>query len=173
MAADIVPIRSAEPEPVVALTLTQGVRDISERLMNGELATTAEDLGRDLAMVRDARRFLGMLEERLEGALAEAMPTKVYPIPGVGVFERKRSTDRRAWDTHALLRECRRVAQRQNVDMGTGEMQMSSDEALMHVIEAAFRLEPRITALRGYEIDPDDYCASSPGRTRVTYTPTE
>lgn len=171
--ADIVPIRS-EPEPVVALTLTQGVRDISQRLMDGELATTPEALGVDLALVREARQALAKLEERIENEMYTAMPSKVMNLPGVGSFERKAGKDYRKPKTADILRRLVGVARRQNVDLGTGEQTKPSDEALVDVLEAACRVEGwRVTALRGYGLDIEDYFEVHPGRNRVIYIPSE
>lgn len=176
MAADVVPIRLPEPaaDPIPAMSLTQGIRDISERLLNGDLAEGHEALGRDLAMVRTARQVLAKLEERIENELYEQMPAKIVNLPGVGTFERRAGKEYKKPKTPDLLRRLMGVARRQNVDMTTGEMQKRDDEAFIDVLEAACRVEGwRVTYLRGHGIDVEDYFDVQQGRNKVQFTPSE
>lgn len=174
MTENVVPLRpDAEPATphVPTLGLMSGIAEMSEILRDGErLPEGREGLGRELLLVRRAIAALRLYDERLSNAfIADVGKDRSPVVDGLPPIEIKSGANRSEWDRRGLLHELRHVARRQNVDMSTGEKQMSDDEALMHVIDAAARLEWRVTVLRGYGIDADAYCTKTPGRKSVVF----
>jgi hypothetical protein len=124
-----------------------------------------------LDRIRELRRQLGDLERAVEADIAELMDGKTETIDGLGTLERRRGTDRKAWQSDDLLK----VIVRQAVDPeGTGEVAGTPIEVLGRVLEAITACVPvtpslgwRVTALRSHGVDPDEWCETKPGRTAV------
>lgn len=123
-----------------------------------------------LDRVRELRRALADLERDIEGSVAELMDSKTETVDGLGTLERRRGTDRKAWDSVDLLH---RIV-RQAVDPeGTGELRADPQvlEDILDAIEACVPITGslgwRVTALKARGFDPDEYCESKPGRTSV------
>lgn len=134
-----------------------------------DLPTDLDVQVQELSRIRKAIASLRLYEERLNNAVLEHKPSKNFVAAGLSC-EIRGGKDRKAWDSHGLLRELRKVAKRQNVNIATGERVMDDDEALMHVIESAARLEWRVTYLRGNDIEVDEFCETSPGKRTVVIT---
>jgi hypothetical protein len=123
-----------------------------------------------LDRVRELRRILGDLERAIEGDVATLMDGKTETVDGLGTLERRKGTDRKAWQSDDLLRRLVRDA----VDPEhTGEMP-SASEVLDAVVSTVTECAPitgslgwRVTALKARGIDPDEWCESKPGRTSV------
>lgn len=106
------------------------------------------------AALEEARQVLAVAQGTLASRLAESMgDNKRLTIVGVGTFEKHRKTDRKQWDTEALLHD---VLDTKRVDPETGEV---ADETPIEKVLEVWNLgAPRITAVRGRALDPDDYC---------------
>jgi hypothetical protein len=155
--------------------IVEGWRGYVEALHTqaGELAAAGETgmLAFGLDRVRELRRVLGDLERAVEGHVAGLMDGKTETIDGLGTLERRKGTDRKAWQSDDLLR--RVVHSMPWVDPETGEM-LERDllvDAVLEAISACVPITPslgwRVTALKARGIDPDEWCESKPGRTSV------
>jgi hypothetical protein len=103
------------------------------------------------ALMEDAHRRLAIVRAELGRKLAGALDTKTHTVEGVGTFEKKKKTDRRKWDTENLLRE---VVDHRVVDEDTGEVLSPLDKVLR-----LWNLgTPRLTPLREWGFEPDDWC---------------
>lgn len=89
-------------------------------------------------------------------------------VEGVGVFERRRKADRKAWDhdglRSALLRQLRTLEPQKTMDPATGEITFEdpTEQALRVIFECA-RPEWRVTSLRSYDIDAKEFCETTYG----------
>ena len=165
------------PEPA-ALPLT--LEHIGSRLddvedMIGLLAETGQvaTLARFLAELRAVKKLLDEQVREAEAQLAEIMDDKSIVVQGVGVFERRVGTDRRAWQWDDLLPRLTRL----HLDPGgTGEIPSTAEavEAMRRLIVDVIGVTPsrgpRVTALRALGLDPDEYAETTPGRVSVQIT---
>lgn len=126
-------------------------------------------LAEGLAQLRTINGDLQQLARHVEDNVAALMPDKQVEIPGVGVIERRRGTDRRKWQSEDLLR----TLIRDELDDGTGELP-SPAETLDRVLGVVTACMPvtgslgwRVTALRERGIDPDEWAECTPGRVSV------
>lgn len=135
------------------------------------MSSHAVELATQLAEVRDKIKVLKYLEDQLVTTLAEEMEFDALIVDGVGVFERRMSRPRKAWD-HELIRydlmrklpEVPRLMQ-----PGTGEVE-SDVETFGRVLFECARPEWRILGLKKYDLDPDDYSETTPGRYNIQIT---
>jgi hypothetical protein len=138
----------------------------------GELAKAGDtpSLAFGLDRIRELRRQLSDLERAVEADVATLMDGKTETIDGLGTLERRRGTDRKAWQSEELLHRIIRDA----VDPdGSGEL--PSPGALLAAVQMAITdcvpitgsLGWRVTALKARGIDPDEWCETKPGRTAV------
>ena len=120
------------------------------------------------------RSAMGKRGPTLAETIAETMPAQQVEVPGVGVMTRRRGTVRKAWDWPTLLPK----AIRSYLDPdGTGEFPtdpMTAVDRMRAMAEDVIGLtpskQPRVGALRALDIDPDEYCESTPGRLSVQIT---
>jgi hypothetical protein len=137
-----------------------------------ELAWNADTprLAFGLDRVRELRKALSDLERSIEQIIVDLMDSKTETVDGLGTLERKRGTDRKAWQSEELLIRLVRDA----VDPeGTGELP-DPVEVLTSVVQMVTECMPvtpsmgwRVTALRARGIDPDEWAETKPGRTSV------
>lgn len=154
--------------------IVEGWRTYCEALavQADELAASGdtESLAFGLDRVRELRRVLGDLERAVEAHVAALMDGKTETVDGLGTLERRKGTDRKQWQSEDLLRRLVRDA----VDPEhTGELP-SAGEVLEAVVSTVTDCAPftgslgwRVTALKARGVDPDEWCATSPGATRV------
>lgn len=123
-----------------------------------------------LPTIRALCQDLAALERALEDDVARLMPAKTVEVPGVGVLERRKGRDRRAWDWPSLLP----LLIRAYVDPdGTGEMPDAGEvvarmrELIVDVIGVTPSKGPKVRPLRELGIDPDEYAETRPGRVSV------
>lgn len=129
-----------------------------------------EALAHGWNQIRPLLADLKSVTEAIEADLAALMPTKTVEIPGVGVLERRKGQDRKAWDWPELLP----LLIRMYVDPdGTGEMPGPAEvidrmrELIVDVIGVTPSKSPKVRPLREMGIDPDEFCESKPGRVSV------
>lgn len=126
-----------------------------------------------LDAVRAIRRDLSIYErEDVEPAVAELMDERRVEVDGL-TLERRRSTDRRLWQSGDLLRRIvRSVVRDEEGDLRSWDHPDDLAEALVSEIEAVMpvtgSLGWRVGALRDRGIDPEEWCEAKPGRTTVT-----
>lgn len=130
-----------------------------------------EELARlHVAIVKAAQR-LATIRGAVEATLADVMPDKRLELPGLPVLERRRGTDRKAWQSVDLLDE---LFRRAVVDVETGEVlddealiRQRLHEVLVDCVPFTGSLGWRTTALRDLGLDPDEWCETKPGRVSV------
>lgn len=132
----------------------------------GDLDTLAAGLVSLTALLDDLRE----LARAVETDVAALMPEKRHEVPGLGVLERRKGTDRKSWDWETLLPTLIRMY----VDPdGTGaipdpvEVMDRMRELIVDVLGVTPSKGPRVTPLREMGLDPDEYCATTPGRVSV------
>jgi len=171
--ADLEPVAHQLDRPTLvdALTLaiTQADTQRAELAHNGDW----ESLAHGLIRLRTVAEQLRYLVRCVEDDVAELMPEKRVEVPGLPVFERRKGTDRKSWDSEALLSRVVRVAL---TDPTTGEVESDPAvvrEQLVSVLSAVVpftgSLGWRVRALRDLGIDPDEWCETSPGRVTVQF----
>lgn len=126
-----------------------------------------------LDRVRELRRALGDLERGIEGSVAELMAGKTETVDGLGTLERRKGTDRKAWQSQDLLKAIVLRSVEHAIDTETGEVP-SATELVAKVVFDIEACAPftgstgwRVTALRARDFDPDEWAETKPGRTSV------
>jgi len=132
----------------------------------------------DLVALRDAQDALKDWEGVLTDFLAEHLSKEGHQLPDGRTAQVRRGRDRTEWDTRSLVRAV--LDSRCRPDPETGEAAPSDDgraeikgeplscsQDLARVLHVWNLGAPRVTALRDRGIDPDEFCASSPGRVSV------
>lgn len=135
---------------------------------------------RDLAELRECVQTMRHWEDVLTEWLADALGRNGVEIEGVGHVEIKRATDRKEWDRHQLVRAVldSRLPITDDGELDsrdTGEAEVDGETVscspdLAKVLSVWNLGAPRVTVLRGRGIDPDEFCASSPGKLSVVIT---
>lgn len=133
---------------------------------------------RNLAELRQARQTLADWELVLTEWIADALGRNTLTVDGVGTVEVKRGAQRKEWDIHSLLRMV--LDSRRPPDTDTGEADPADDghavvkdepvtvsPDLGRVLDVWNLGAPRTTALRDRGIDPDEFCATAPGKTSI------
>lgn len=124
----------------------------------------------DLARLRAIRQGLAVWEGELTDWLNDALGRNTIEVDGIGQVQVKRGTDRKEWDHDALIRlVVARGRDERRVDAETGEYEPEGEAVARALMECA-RPSWRLTPLRDRGIDPDEYCASNPGRLSVVIT---
>jgi hypothetical protein len=129
---------------------------------------TAPEIATQLHAVRSQIAALRLQEGELVDRLAAEMTEDRLEIPDLGVFERRRKADRKAWDHEGLRRELWKRAEC-NVDPETGEIESEAEAQVRTIFECA-RTEWRTTALRKYGIDPNEYAEVTYGGYSIQFT---
>jgi hypothetical protein len=129
---------------------------------------TATSIAEELFAVRSQIAGLKLREADLADRLAAEMTEDRLELEGVGVFERRRKADRKAWDHEAvrsaLLRKVRTMEPEKAVDLATGEVtQEDPTEQAFRVIFECARPDWRIRSLRSYDIAADEFCQTTYG----------
>jgi hypothetical protein len=119
---------------------------------------------------RSSRR-LKHCTQAVEERLAEVMESKTLELEGLPVLERRNSTLRKRWESDALLDRVVRYALDPE---GDGSLPMTPFEAVSRVVASvkdAIPVTPslgwRVGALRAIGLDPDEWCETEPGPTKV------
>jgi hypothetical protein len=131
---------------------------------------TAQELAAELYRLRSQIATLQREAGEVEAALVAEMTEKQLEIPGLGVFERRRKTDRKAWQ-HEDIRSALLVKLREGeieparyADLVNGEIiEEDETELAFRVLTECANPSWRVTALKRYDIDPDDFCEVTPG----------
>lgn len=158
-------------QPDVVLALRQALAQADEQVTALAEAGEWEALAYGLHALLPLKRDISDLARRAEDALAASMPAKeVRDLPGLPPFERRKGSDRKAWQSADLLREI--VHQHRHVNPETGEITVDTD-ALLDALKAAVpftgSLGWRVKALRELGLDPDEWCETKPGRVAIQW----
>lgn len=158
--------------------VTGAVADLEDQLDSLVDACTdpqALDLAQLFYDVQAARAKLHGLERELEGRLAKAMLEPEVHAGGLRV-ERHRSASRKSWDHDAWRRDVRAKALQaaglkgaQGVVDAHGEL-LPADvlyDLLAKVQDVHGSAAPKVTGLREYGLDAQDYCETAPGTWHV------
>lgn len=135
---------------------------------------------RNLAELRQARQTLADWELVLVEFIADALGRNTLTVDGVGTVEVKRGAQRKEWDRRGLVRAVldSRLPPSPDgevdpADAGhatvDGELVTTSPD-LSRVLHVWNLGAPRTTALRDRGIDPDEFCATAPGKTSIVIT---
>lgn len=125
-----------------------------------------------LQLLRIAGAQLRWATEELEDEIVKIMPGKQVEVVGVGMAELKTGAARKGWNNEAITDVLvARIGDDPAVfcDSETGEFlppQRVAGMVINAFLEVA-RPSWRVTALRGYRIDPDEYCTTTWGRKTI------
>ena len=152
------------------LTLRRAIAQLDQQRHDLAAAGNLHTLAAGLAQLRALTGDLRQLAQHVEDDVAALMPDKQVEIPGVGVIERRKGTDRRKWQSEDLLR----TLIRDEIDPdGTGELP-DAGTVLQSVMTVVTECVPitgslgwRVTKLRERGIDPDEWAECTPGRVTV------
>ncbi len=131
-----------------------------------------DNLAIGLSAIRTLIGDLRMLADATEANVVELMPARRYEIEGLGTLERRKGTDRKAWEWESLWPLLVRLTLDPD---GTGELPdlpttvASLTSLTQEVIGLTPSKQPRVTALRAMGVDPDDWCDATPGRVTVQF----
>lgn len=148
-------------------TLAKALPELLEQCTDPQ----ATDMAEVLVSVREARTALHALERDVENATAKAMLGDFAETPTLRV-ERSRAADRKAWDHEAwqtdvrtkVLRAHRLIGLSAVIDANGEEVPMQElYDAMADLQSVHGSTGPRLTQMRGFGLDPDDYCARTPG----------
>lgn len=154
-----------------SLDLIVSIDDLIDHTQDALDAGDVEELAKLHLLTTKLRQQMSDLARAVEERLAEVMPDKRLELPGLPVLERHRGTNRKKWQSEELLSV---VVGRSIVD-GDGALATTDPIEIRSRIEAEVRaclpitgsLGWRVTALRDRGIDPDEFCATSPGRVSI------
>ena len=135
---------------------------------------------RHLAELRNVTTTLKEWETVLVDWIADALGSNTITVDDVGTVEAKRGVTRKEWDRRALIRAVldSRLPPSEDgevdpADAGEayvdGELVTCSPD-LSRVLHVWNLGAPRVTALRDRGIDPDEFAATTPGRTSIIIT---
>ena len=150
--------------------LRAGIADMDGIRQELADAGDLDSLAHGLHALRRLKRDLAMLESAVEADVAKLMPQPTVEFDGF-VAQRRRGTDRKAWQSEQLLDQ---VLLRAAHDPETGEV--IDDPYLLRdrvseLVRMTLPVVPstgwRVTGLKALGLDPEDWCESSPGRTSV------
>lgn len=138
-----------------------------------QLMATAQELATELFQLRSQIEVFKRKADEVEAELLAEMPEKKLEVPGIGVFESRKATDRKQWQ-HAELQSTLiakiRSGEARTVDPETGEIVEEDDVALTaRVFTATANPSWRVTALKALDINPDEYCFATPGKWSVQF----
>lgn len=142
-------------------------------------AKLSPDVDGMIVLLQDLRRAQAQLRwaaDELEDEIVKAMPTKEMVVAGVGSCTLRTGTKRTAWDKEGLVGVLTaRIADDPGIlcELETGEMLTPSQQVsriLDRFLEAATP-SWKVTGLRKFRVDPDEYCETNYGR-KTIQTPT-
>jgi hypothetical protein len=174
MSTDLEPISVIEVAPRAETgveTLRYWIMQADE--MRAELAEAGDytALAFALARIRELQRDMKMLADSVEVDVARLLPDRRTELTGIGVFEVKRSANRKAWEWGDLLDEVIKLAL---IDEETGEMPATVGEAAERIRAAVLDVAPltasqnaRVGALKRLGLNVEDFCDVEPGNLRV------
>lgn len=140
------------------------------------LAPDVDGLALLLVAVRRAIAQMRWAEEALEDELVRSMPGKEAEVAGVGMITLRTGTTRKAWDKDALLAKLiARIGDEPAVfvDPETGEFLTPHATAASVIAEFLACSTPswKVTGLRRWHIDPDEFCETTYGRKTIQTPP--
>lgn len=121
------------------------------------------------AAICEAKTILTAIERDIDPEIANLMGQQQVQIGDLRL-ERRGGKNRKNWESGSLWSE---IVRRSRFDRDTGE-ELSEADARERLIQMTFACVPftgslgwRTTALRSFDIQPDEYCESSPAPYRV------
>lgn len=125
-----------------------------------------------------ARQYHALLQEEYElklrkvaltDALAREMGRERLEVEGLGAFEKRYGKKRTKWDHEALYGElAKRTRTATFADPSTGEVYDDFEKAF-YVLQRAANPAWRVTALKEFGIQADEYCSSTPGLVTIQF----
>lgn len=155
----------------IAAAANLGIPDVAT-----VLSPDIDGLAMLLAMIRRAIRQLQDAAVFVEDELVKVMPGKTREVVGLGVIEMHTGAVRKGWDKEGLTQALIHVLAHELPDLinpETGEQinLVQMVERLVTMFTDAATPSWKVTGLRKYGIDPEDYCETSWGR-KTIQTPT-
>lgn len=144
--------------------------DLEDHAAKLAVDTDVQSLAHLLWDIRGTRQQLALRERAVEDLLAGLLGHDVIEVPGLPPIQKRGGTDRKSWDWDGLLP----VLLRRHLDPeGTGEVDPAVVEAAAtfatKVLGVTPSKGPKITAVKGLGLDPDEWCQTTPGRATVQF----
>lgn len=145
-------------------------------LLAAKLSPDVDGMVLLLQSIRRAMAQLRWAADELEDEIVKAIPAKEMVVAGVGAITLRTGTKRTGWDKEGLVNVLTaRIADDPAIlcEVETGEMLTPSQQVeriLSRFLEAATP-SWKVTGLRAFKIDPDEYCSTTYGR-KTVQTPT-
>lgn len=149
-----------------ATQLRVGVKAL-DRVSDDFNSLTVDEAVGALTVVKEQLAILRQLDAALERWVAECFKAEGWfdPVefPGLGTVEVRRAKNRRAWD-HQMIRTdwLNRYLQSRDGEIG------DPFEFIEDFLKVASVGSWKVTGLRAFEMDADDYCDSQPGTPTVS-----
>jgi hypothetical protein len=151
----------AEPSALMALRLAIASLDDqrAELAEAGDYAT----LARGLAALRTLSQDLRTLARSVEDDVARLVPERRTEVPGLGVLERRKATDRKAWRWAEVLNDSLPILLERN----HGSVMDALGE-LIQMLPLNASTGPRLAVFRDdLGLDPQEYAECTPGRQTI------
>ena len=133
--------------------------------------TEIAELASELYRLRAQRRDIADRERDVEKRLADLMDTDSVNLDDRVTLQRRRGSKRTKWETDSILSHLRTVS-RFNTEDGSEVDPVTHIEQFDRALRECAPLTPSLSwragALREWGIDPDEFCASEPGRVSVS-----
>lgn len=117
-----------------------------------------EELAHLHVALTKAKQRLATICTIVEQVLVDVMPDKRLELPGLPVLERRRGTDRKAWQYEDVIAALTRLAE--------GDLAALLDH-LLACAPITPSMQWRVGELRARGIEPDEFCTTKPGRVSI------
>ncbi len=149
-----------------ALQLLRSAADDVNHAIADVESMTVEETATSLMILRDAIGLLRQCEAGAERWIARCFREEGWDVqhelPGIGMVEVRRSKDRKAWQHDRVQSDWLNALM-----TARGGEHLDPAEVRDEFLKVASISGYKVTGLRELELDPDDYCESSPGTPRV------
>lgn len=147
------------------------LNDLNPEAANACDTGDVEELAHLHVALTKTRQQLATICSTVEAALADVMTDKRLDLDGLPPLERRQGATRKAWDHDRLVPLVVRLALDPD---GTGEFPTDPVDVMDRVVGMLTKVypftpstNPRVGELRALDIDPDEWCETSPGRVSV------
>lgn len=153
----------APPEPAALLLLQRAIMALDDQRQTLAELGDYETLAVGLARLRVLSQDLRTLARSVEDDIARLMPERRVEVPGVGVLERRKATDRKNWRWAEVLNDALPACLERN----DGSV-MDAFGELIQMLPLNASTGPRLAVFRDQlGFDPAEYAECTPGRQTV------
>lgn len=152
------------------MTLYDKVSEAGHLLADGDREVEAvenfDDAVLTLLALRDVKRVVAEVFDRLETHALSLMGAKRVEVPGVGLVESKRRTKRTKWDHDDVFRTLTaRLADEEVLFLDEDDHPLPRTQVVANVVDRlreALTPSWKVTGLAALGLDSDEFCATQP-----------